>query len=400
MDEFSDDGFDDLNDTVLQELENNALQATQAQKALSQAPPRVQQQAVNQNQNQNHNNSTFDYDFTFDDDDLDDTVVIDELAQPQQPRPAIQNIRPTQQPRVSANLNLADQQQWSAQAHHQPHVPLQQRPVYPTRPQYPTPTRPAPPPVPSQRYPPRPVPQARPPPPPSQFARPPPPPSQFVRPPVPISRPYPAQSTQTLHAANTGKQNEIIGALQARLAALETELTAAKGESAILRSKYDKTQATHDAEIARLRKQAAEQAAKHEQLVEEASKAERKAATELQFARQDLREELGRAKGKKKDGSTTPKKAKSWGIVDGFDGNEMIVSPTKGQAQKRKEPAPAVVPLAERTPTKGKRKRPAVDSPTFALETHSEDFGIVAGPSDTATAPAAVRPEPLSFDVS
>ena len=342
MDEFSDDGFEDLDESLLQELENNAIQFTQAQKlAQSQAATGAQSLAA--------------YGYGFEDDDLDDTVVIDE-RELQQTRPIGKGALPTPQ-------KHHNQQRWDQQLHmrtaQQHPLPIQQRPQYPPpRPFPPAPSRPAVAPFPSQRFPgalpSRPVPTQ----------------SQFVRPPPPVSRPYPAQSTQALHNAGAG-QNSIIASLQDRLAALETELAAARGETAIVRSKYDKAQVTHEAEIARLKKQNADQAVKQERAVETAMAAERNAFTELQFARQDLREELGRVKSRKKDGSTTPRKNKSWGMADGFNGIELTSSPSKTQALKRKDSTTAAPPMVERTPTKGKRKRPAVDSPTFALETHS-----------------------------
>jgi len=376
MDEFSDDGFDDLNDTILQELEDNAIQFTQAQKlAQSQVPvaarPPIQ----------------------FDDDDLDDTVVLDQRSLPPQQRPGINKTLPTQQSR------------WNPQTHHPPPPQTRPTPVYPQRPQYPPPARPAAP-IPSQRLAARPIPQPpqRPVPPPSQFARPPPRPSQFTRPPPPpVPRPFAShatQATQAAHGAGADKQAEVVAALQARLSALESELTAAKGEASIMRSKYEKAQVTHDAEITRIKKQHAEDAVKKERLLEAAQAAERTASTELHFMRQDLREELGRSKARKQDGTTTPKKKKSWGIVDGFDGLEMTGSPTKGQVQKKKDSVPTVVSFLERTPTKAKRKRPAVDSPTFALETHSEEDLMRNAPSPTISNLYRAGSEGLPFDVS
>ncbi|KAK4446063.1 hypothetical protein QBC34DRAFT_412294 [Podospora aff. communis PSN243] len=358
MDEFSDDGFDDLDDSILEQIENNALQFTQAQKlAQSQAAPTQQRPA---------------YEYGVEDDDLDDTVVIDERDLPPPPRPGgVAGALPAQQPqRLGVGLG---QQQWNRQFP-RPAVPpqplQQQRQAYAARQQFPPPRSQFPsrsqftPALPSQRFhptiPQRPGPQQ------SQFSRPTPP---------PVVRPYPPQPTQAahgVHGAGPGQGN-ILAALQDKLAALETELTAAKGEAAILRSKYEKANASHDEEVARLKKQNAENAAKQERAIEAALAAERTATTELQFARQDLREGHGRAKSRRKDGSTTPKKTKSWGIADGFDGIEMTGSPSKPQAQKGKIAAPSVVAQGERTPSKGKRKRPAVDSPKFALETHSGD---------------------------
>jgi len=403
MDDFSDDGFDDLNDNVLQELENNAIQSTQARKlAQSQAAPPVrnlyaphyqpqppqqqhplpkQPQARHQPQPQPQ---VFDL---FDDDELDDTIVIDELAP--RPGPAIEH------PRLGPSLAQGGQQRWNQQSQ-------AQRAVLPPRPQYrpAPPPRPAPIPIPSQRYPRPPIPPTGIPHRPSQA----PPQSQFARPPIPIPRPYQAQQSQAqaLHAAAGRKENDIAAALQARLSALEAELTAAKGEASILRSKYDKATHTHDAEINRLKKQNAEQLARQERVVEAARSAEQTATTELQFARQDLKAELGRTKTKKKDGSTTPKKSKAWGQPDGFDGLDILSSPSKGQAQRRKDSAGgtgSAPAQGERTPSKGKRKRPAVDSPSFALETESEAVPFQDATEHQKVATARVFSDALPFDV-
>lgn len=356
MDEFSDDGLDGLNESVLQELENNAIRSTQAHAAA----PQTQDNVLG---------------YEFEDDDLDDTIVIDEQA-PQPPRPpSVKTAVPVPQPRHVAGL--AGTQRWN-----QPLLPP--RPTYPSRPQYPAPRRPVPQPPPSQRYPSLP----------SGRAQPPPPRSQFVR-------PYSHQPSQALHATGPAKQNEIIAALQARLSELESDLTAAKGEAAILRSKYEKAQATHDAEVTRLKKQSAEQLAKQERAIEAARTAERTASTELEFARQELREGLGRAKSKRKDGPATPKKNKTWGMADGFDGVEILSSPSnKGQGLRRKDSGATALPPPERTPSKGKRKRPIVDSPTFALETDSGD--AVFDGLHTASAPSGPpwrTHNPLPFDV-
>ncbi|KAM7196843.1 Protein of unknown function (DUF3636) domain containing protein [Rhypophila sp. PSN 637] len=396
MDDYSDDGFDDLNDNVLQELENDAIQLTQAQKlAQSQAPlpppflpqkshqldSRAQHHAQYQQQQQQPQPEVYDLDF--DDDDLDDTVVIDELAP--QTGPAIHKTLPPQPSRITPSL-AGQQQRWNQQGQNS-------RSAYNPRPPYPQqlPARPAPPPLPSQRYSRPPVPPPAIPYRPSQAQQQP----EFVRPPPPHGRPYPAQPSQAPHFSGAAQQNDIAAALQARLSALQAELTAARGEASILRSKYEKANTTHDAEIARLKKQNAEQLAKQERIVESALAAERTATTELEFARQDLKAGLGRAKSRKKDGTTTPKKSKSWGQPDGFDGVEILSSPSKGPAQKRRESGAV---QGDRTPSKGKRKRPAVDSPSFALETHSDDVSVQeAAEPKKATAPRIVS-DTLPFD--
>ena len=167
-----------------------------------------------------------------------------------------------------------------------------------------------------------------------------------------------------------------------------------------MRSKYDKARVTHDAEVSRLKKENVEQIAKQERIAEQARAAERTTATELQFARQDLREELGRVKSRRKDGPATPRKDRTWGIADGFDGVEVLSSPTKGQTLRRKDSGPSTLPPSERTPTKGKRKRPIVDSPTFALETDGGDTvfdDVHPNRVSSLASPPASRPPP--FDV-
>jgi hypothetical protein len=287
--------------------------------------------------------------------------VIDEHAQPPPRPPQQQQPLPIPQPRQGPGFTGT--QRWNQ------HLPPP-RPSYPPRPQYQLASRPIQQPLPSQRYPAGP--SQRYPPHPSRPQQPP-QQSQFTRPPLPIPRQYAAQSSQARHGAGPANQNEIIATLQARLSALESDVTAAKGEASILRSKYDKARVTHDADVARLKKENAEQLAKQERIVEQARIAERTTATELQFARQDLREELGRTKSRRKDGPATPRKDRTWGIADGFDGVEILTSPSKLQTLRRRDSGPAAPAASERTPTRGKRKRPAVDSPTFALETDGGD---------------------------
>ncbi|KAJ0309676.1 hypothetical protein COL516b_002927 [Colletotrichum fioriniae] len=267
MDEFNDDDFDDLNDTTLQELENNAIQFTQAQRkqdSQSQTlpPPHDPSQVENYD------------DLEFEDDDLDDAEVTNELLPPSQ-----------------------------------------------------------------------------------------------------------------LHAA---PGNDVIAALQQRLRALESELNSARGEASIIRTNSTKAEQDHAAEVSRLKKQNAEQAARQERAVEAAIAAERQATTELQFLQRDMKDASTRPRRRENapvsaaPGTTTPKKAtKTWGVADGFDNMDIAPSPTKNRGKTR-DPGPVAIPLSERTPTKGKRKRPAVDSPVMALETDAQDVIMVDDTGTTA----------------
>ena len=384
MDDFFDDGFDDLNDNILQELENNAIQFTQAQRlAQSQAPPSAPQLPT-QSHAANHNS------YSFEDDDLDDAVVIDELAQLPLRHPAAEK-GPAPPPQHRAVPSLAGQPSWNQPpgASFSSHV------------RYPTPSHPRPSALaagyPSQRASVQALPRARhgQPPTNSQHMRPPPPPLP------PVTRHSAYQASQALPQPSQGipqHPGDVISALQARLNALEAELTSSKGEVAIVRSKYEKSVAAHAAEVARLKKQNTEALSKQERLVEAALAAEKTAATELHFTKQDLKEELQKAKRGRNpgDGITTPKKTKTaaWGnVADGFDDIEILPSPSRAQGGPRsrgKSTASGAVapPIAERTPTKGKRKRPMVDSPVMALETEDD---VVMG-DQTSTA----QPEPAT----
>ncbi|KAK4202309.1 hypothetical protein QBC40DRAFT_196307 [Triangularia verruculosa] len=405
MGEFSDDDFlDDVDESDLQKLEQEAIYQTQIQARQNSQrplqnriyPPLSHQRAQPQQQQHQQQNHGLD-----EDDDLDDTVVFEEVAQQSQPGGPRQNgawadkSLPVQQARL--NASLASTQRWNQ------HIPLPTaRPVYAPPPQYP----PVPP---SRQLPYHAPPSQRPPPP----ARQPPPPrplhaptqSQFVRPPVPaISRPYSAQQPQTSYPTGPGPQNDVIAQLQSQLAAAQSELATAKGEALIIRSKYDKIQTDRDSEIARLKKLHDETVAQHERELDEFRAKNRNVTTELQFARQDLREGLGRGKAKKRDGVTTPKKNnKFWGQPDGFDDVETLPSPSKGSgATKRKDAVPAAHAVTERTPTKGgKRKRGHVfNSPQHGLEVDENDGGLggVAMHEAVHPGPVVSAPNTVPYD--
>lgn len=376
MDDFDDDDFDQLNDTTLQELENNAIQFTQAHKS-------VATQAVNED------------DYGLEDDDLDDAVVIDDAAQlpvrhsverqlPPQAPPIAQDIRPlptrsVQQPRWQqpATGQARQAPPPSSNPSVPPHPTIPQRLVHPS---------PA-----SSRYAPRPT------------------NSQSMRPPPPPSRPT-YQQPQALHQQPRTipqNQNDFVQNLQARVRALENDLHSAKGEVSIVRSKYDRSVAAHEAEVARLKKQNADALAKQERLVEAAIHAEKAAATELQFTRQDLKEELSKSKKTRKESAeitvTTPKKNKtnrSMIVADGFDDVEVLPSPSKAQVGAKGRGKNAGLAPGERTPTRAKRKRPAIDSPVTALEV--EDDVVMADAVSDAQAGvtgSSLKPNALPYDL-
>lgn len=404
MDDFSDDGFDDLNDTTLQELENNAIQFTQAQN-LGQTQTQQQTQLLNDHD-----------DYGLEDDDLDDTVVIDEAAhlpvrhsverQGQvQAYPATTHSSLAQEPRSLPNRGLQQQPRWQQHAPG-PKPPTQYQSNRPdlsqsARHDPPRPSiaqRMAPPPLPVAN---RAIPGN------SQYMRPQPPPTASFHPTHQQSQISSQQQQGRFVSQNS---NDLVDALQARVRALENDLNSARGEVAIVRSKHDKSVAAHDAEVARLKKQNTEALAKQERLVEAAIHAEKAASTELQFTRQDLREELQRSKKQRTEsvqsGTSTPKKNRANGrknVADGFDDVEILPSPSKGQGgAKGKNKVPAVAP-GERTPSRGKRKRPVMDSPVTALEVE-DDVVMVDAAARASSALAEhsgsiLRPSALPYDL-
>ncbi|KAL1879883.1 hypothetical protein Daus18300_001722 [Diaporthe australafricana] len=301
MDDFSDDDFDDLNVTTLQELENNAIQFTQAQ-----------QLGPTQQAN--------DDDYGLEDDDLDDTVVIDEAAQ-LPIRHSVERQSPAQGPSLVQNNDLQ-----SASKIQQPR--WQQPATGPAVSQY-----------------------------------------QHARQPASSSGP--------------------------------------RGEASIIRSKYDRSVAAHEAEVSKLKKQNAEALAKQERLVEAAVHAEKAAATELQFTRQDLREELQKSKKGRKESVesavSTPRKNKTnsfKNIADGFDDVEVLPSPSKAQGGLKGKGKNAALAPGERTPSRAKRKRAAIDSPVTALEVEDDAVMADATPTTQHEAPVSgLRPQALPYDL-
>ncbi|KAM4063951.1 DNA repair protein Rad26 [Hirsutella rhossiliensis] len=353
LDEFSDDGFDDLTDHALQELERNAIQLTQAQ-----AAPRL---SPRKPPSQEPHTRISDYGWEEEDDDLDNSEVINDAGLPIG-RPVVDNTLQQRERQREQQRRLAEAQL--------PRRPLPQVPNPRWNPTVDPANRPG------AAMPARPqglgrvnAPQ----------------PSQLARPILAQNRFAPSQQSQA---------GDVVQALQQRLRALEAELNAARGEASIIRANSAKAQQEYEAQTTRLKKLNAEQVAKQERIVEAAIAAERSANTELQFLQRDMREVSDRARRKETangpaSGMTTPKKAsKTWGFADGFDEMDMAESPSKTQARTRGSGSVAAN-VGERTPSKGKRKRPIVDSPVAALETHTEDVVMA---EDRPVAASAAQP--------
>ena len=405
MGEYSDDDLDDLPESALRQLEDNAIRSTQAPLRAQAAKPLLRP-----------NPPPFDTLGLDDDDDLDldfedsDVLTHSVTAIPQaavgQPAAAqahrsyadssqgasrwngrSANVTPAPQPnRMYANAGQGVPR-WNGRA---PNAPANA-----ARPNANPPFRP-----PSlhswQQS--------------SQSFRPPaaphnPPQSQFPRGFAPPPHRYAPSQSQAATAAPHQHQAGALAAPDQRLRALEAELNVSRGEAAILRANSTKAQRANEAEIARLLKLAAEQEAKHERALQAAVQAERATATELQFVQREMREVAERARRKDPgaggSGTTTPRKgARTWGLADGFDGMDLVPSPTKALGRTKSAPVPA----QERTPTRAKRKRP-LESPVPPLDTTEESVVETRGPRDVAPPPvAAPAPAPgslysLPFDV-
>ncbi|RFN46887.1 hypothetical protein FIE12Z_8861 [Fusarium flagelliforme] len=366
LDEFSDDGFDDIPDNALQELENHAIQFTQAQASRS----ATQQRAVSPEFGG----------WIDDEDDLDTTEVTNDAGIPIG-RPVIDNNLPRNEASQGYYLDSRrsippPNPQWNPVVD-----PSKRRPIGQPIQQHINPAPPNQPMYTSQQF------QTQS----SHFARA--QPSQFARPPLPQNRHAAPSQSQT-------RPGDILSALQQRVVVLEDQLKAALGEASIVRSNFVKSNEEHAAEVARLNKINAEQLAKQERIAEAAVAAQQNADTELQFLQRDMREVNDRVRRKEpavnaSGGLTTPKKAAKTWVADGFDDMDIVLSPSKGQGRSRNSGSVALH-VGERTPSKGKRKRPAVDSPVMPLETHTDSFASSNGKPESAAhqAPIVVAPPP------
>ncbi|KAF3014730.1 hypothetical protein E8E14_008447 [Neopestalotiopsis sp. 37M] len=382
MDDFSDDGFDDLNVNVLDELENNAIQFTQA----------AQRQA---------DSTQDDLDFDeLDDEDLGGSTIANGLRgnsvlPPEKPAVTAGGPRVAPQRQQTQQQQQQQQQQnrWGTVSVHANNYRPQ--PVG-TNSRTPAPMHTG---VRQSQYAPRQ----------SQAA----PYSQMRPPPVPRATPLqarnqPSQAPQQSAAGNTDHD-----ALQARIQELELKLQTKDGEIDIVRRNLEKRRQDHEREVQALKKQTAEQIAKSERAAETAKAGQKTAITELQFTRRDLEDELNRTKRREKDGGT-PKKpaaAKVWGVADGFDDVEMVASPSKSNRGRNPGAVASVMPdppaRLTRTPTKNKRKRPNIDSPIMALETDqdvimADDHEAAASTKDVGglsqSEPPSTQSNPLGVD--
>jgi hypothetical protein len=166
---------------------------------------------------------------------------------------------------------------------------------------------------------------------------------------------------------------------------LKAEVNAKSGEIAIVRSKNEQLTKEKNRQKETLTKLHADKEAKWQKEMESTRIAEKKAAVERDFVKQDLIEEAERVRRlrkaqeaeKKGAGVTTPKKKKPLPHRDGFDDDEVeMLSPSKmspSRFQKRLAGSPS-------SKGAGKRKRKTMESPIAALEVTNAEEPVVEKP--------------------
>ncbi|OXV11160.1 hypothetical protein Egran_01080 [Elaphomyces granulatus] len=170
--------------------------------------------------------------------------------------------------------------------------------------------------------------------------------------------------------------------MRQELKAAKSDASTKAGEVAILRAKQTRLLRENDQRVAGLRKQLDENVAIYNEQLQ-AARAETKAVTtEVDFLKQDLAEEalrLNRLKAKnqteEKGQPMTPRKSKVLPLRDGFDDDEMVMSPTKSSGGRHKRGTPAASGKRKRNQSQGSpipmaplqlsRNEPVVDEVTL-----------------------------------
>ncbi|KAL1896679.1 hypothetical protein Cpir12675_002701 [Ceratocystis pirilliformis] len=416
--EFYDDELDDLTDGALLELEQQAIQATQAQALGSTQQPQPHAAAKAQAQAQSHAYSTkpaapyLPYNYN--------ALAPGSRHLPPQRNPTVSAMPMRPPPGGSVRPQLPPKQQQSV-----PGPVVSQLLNGSIRPQPTQFNRPHP----TQYNRPQPTQFNRPQP--TQYNRP--QPTQYSRPPEsqsnpnrPFVQPYPSQQTKSIqlsqqsqqpyqsrlaapHTSQTYAPNSTLPLnvaqvdtsdaleLQRRISLLTQQLNSAKGETAIVRSKLERTSKDHEVSLAAVRQRHDAQISIFKQTLEATQTAEKIAKTELKFLQQELRDSDSRnrrpvgVRDNHQSGlstvststsasltgkpPTTPQKAtKTWALADGFDDIDLAPSPGKRASRSVSGILPSGL---ERTPTKNKRKRNVIDSPVPQLD--MEDYGDCGG---------------------
>lgn len=172
-------------------------------------------------------------------------------------------------------------------------------------------------------------------------------------------------------------------------------MTEAKaGEIAIIRANQAKLEKAHSRQLSTLRTQMADELKKYQAEIEAATMDSKLLTTENAFLKQDLKDEtqklndLRKARAKLEENAPlTPKKTKVLPLRDGFDDDEIMLSPTKSVGRRSKRGTPSV---------SGGRKRKTIDdspvkAPTLEL---SQSFETNLGDPSESAELMAVDPGP------
>ncbi|KAK2879564.1 hypothetical protein FQN49_000757 [Arthroderma sp. PD_2] len=170
--------------------------------------------------------------------------------------------------------------------------------------------------------------------------------------------------------------------LSQELAAATAAEEARAGEIAIIRANQVKVEKNHGRQLSALKHSMDEETKKYRAEIEAALMESKRLIAENGFLKHDLQEEAHRAskmqhsfrsKPKNDNVPTTPRKSKSLPLRDGFDDDELMMSPTKSAGRRSKRGTPA---------TSNKRKRVVDDSPipvalqlSQALDANADDGG-------------------------
>ncbi|EGE04522.1 DNA repair protein Rad26 [Trichophyton equinum CBS 127.97] len=176
--------------------------------------------------------------------------------------------------------------------------------------------------------------------------------------------------------------------LAQELAAATASEEARAGEIAIIRANQVKLEKNHNRQISALKSAMEEETRKYRAEIEAALMESKRLVAENGFLKHDLQEETYRAsklqhsfRSKPKDDKphpATPRKTKSLPLRDGFDDDELMVSPSKSAGRRSKRGTPM---------TSNKRKRAVDDSPVPLVLQLSQSLGGNADDNGNAETP-------------
>ena len=376
---FSDDDFEELHDTALRELENNAVISTQqtssqAHKARppSRSVPAIRRlSAVTRAPVQAHvflgrppphlqEQNLIDEDF---EDDSFEWVGDEQVSTPVEDAPSY--------PHRSLPGETTQREQWRQERFNKPNAqPVSQRQHLP--PQY------------------------------NNYPRP-----QALQNPRNVSRGMPTVAPSRAVQPNGQQQNDQDSSLRAQLEDLmkerdqltrdlhttKTQVLTQQGEIAIIRDNKNKETKVFDRQLSALKKSMQEESSKHETTLATLTNKNKEVAEVNSFLEHELKEETEKSKAlskrlkqrpaeKSAGPTTTPKKGPAKALGDGFDDDEiMVMSPSKS-AKKSKPPTPTAAANRKRKAAAQSPIKPLALRQTFADSESGLETVLVAEKSD------------------